>query len=532
MEVMEKVSIERAESAESVGVSSKEVQAFIDHCMKENKELHSVMVIRHGKVACEAYREPYGSEHKHMMYSVSKSFTSTAIGLAIEEGYIALDTRLVDVFPEARGNKPDAYLEELNVEDLLTMRSGLSVSPLMDKTKDRWFKDILASEWVSEPGTEFLYISENMYLLCCIIHKKTGMNVMDFLKPRLFEPLGIENAYWETCPRGVEAGGWGMMLSTEDLAKLVLCYHQGGKFNGKQVLPEWWTKQATAYHADNSVANQDLDSVAGYGYCFWRNGGYKNSYRADGMFSQFGIVFEDLDACFVSTGGEINEQGMRDVVWEHFPKAFIDENAPAEELEAVDISIPAYYKLPAKPHSFLEKKLVNKTLKFAKPILLNMIGFPVSVLTLPAIFMESDKAGNISNVTFKFMADELIFTWTEGDEVNSIHVGMDGEYRWDDIVLGKIPYHTCAIGAWNTENELEIRIRAIETVAERVLVFKFNGDNVTMQPSSNPTVAVMADTMKDTLKDVIKQPIVQTALSGMVPHLTPIVDFKHLGKIK
>ncbi|MCM1545084.1 MAG: beta-lactamase family protein [Ruminococcus sp.] len=529
MEVMEKISIERAETAESVGVSSKEVQAFIDHCMEENKELHSVMVIRHGKVACEAYRDPYGPEHKHMMYSVSKSFTSTAIGFAIDEGLIALDTKLVDVFPEARGDKPDAYLEKMTVEDLLTMRSGLSVSPFMDKTKDRWFKDILASEWISEPGTEFLYISENMYLLCCIIHKVTGMSVMDYLTPRLFEPLGIENAYWETCPRGIEAGGWGMMLSTEDLAKFTLCYQQGGKFNGKQVIPEWYTKQATVFHSDNSVANQDLDSVKGYGYCFWRNGGYENSYRADGMFSQFGIVFEDLDACFISTGGEINEQGMRDMVWAHFPKAFIDDDANAETTE---IAIPAYDKLPAKPHSFLEKKIANRTIKFMKPLTLNAIGFPVSVLTLPAVFMERDKAGNISNVTFKFMENELIFTWTEGDEVNSIYVGMDGEYRWDDIVLGEIPYHTCAIGAWNTENELEIRIRAIETVAERVLTFKFNGDNVTMQPASHPTVGVMAETLKDTVKDVIKQPVIQSAVSGMLPHIVPLVDFKHFGKIK
>ncbi len=529
MAVKEKISIERAKTAESVGVSSKEVQAFIDHCMKENKELHSVMVIRHGKVACEAYRDPYGPEHKHMMYSVSKSFTSTAVCFAIEEGFITLETKLVDVFPEARGDKPDPYLEKMTVEDLLTMRSGLSVSPLMDKTKDNWFKLVLNSPWISEPGTDFLYISENMYLLCCIVQKVTGMSVMNFLKPRLFEPLGIENAYWETCPRGIEAGGWGLMVSTEDLAKFILCYQQGGKFDGKQVIPEWWTKQATAFHADNSIANKDLDSKAGYGYCFWRNGGYENSYRADGMFSQFAIVFEDLDACFISTGGEIFEQGMRDVVWDHFPKAFIDDDPEAETTE---ISIPAYEKLPARPHSFVEKKLLNKTIKFNKPITLNVVGFPVSVLTLPAVFMERDKAGNISNVSFRFLDDECIFTWTEGDEVNSVHVGMDGEYRWDEIVLGGIPYHTCAIATWNSENELEVHIRPIETVAERVLVFKFNGENVTMQPSSNPSAGVMADTLKETVKDVVKQPVIQSAISGALPHLVPLIDLKHFGKIK
>lgn len=529
MSVIEKTSLKRAGTAESVGVSSKEVQAFIDHCMELGKELHSIMVIRHGKVACEAYREPYGPQYKHMMYSVSKSFTSTAIGFAIDEGYFDLDTKLVDVFPEARKRKPDKYLEEMTVEDLLTMRSGLQVSPMLDRTKDTWFHDILSSPWVSEPGTEFLYISENMYLLCCIIHKKVGMSVMDFLKPRLFEPLGIEDPFWETCPRGIETGGWGMMIRTEDLAKFTLCYQQGGKFGGKQVIPEWWVKEATKCHADNSVTSEEIDCVKGYGYCFWRNGGYENSYRADGMFSQFGIVFEDLDACVIVTAGEIFEQLMRDVVWAHFPKAFIDDDKNAE---TVKLSIPAYEKLPAKPRSFVEKQLIGKTIKFNKTVLLNTIGFPVSTIPLPAVFMEKDKAGNISNVSFNPLENELVMTWSEGDEVNSVHIGMDGEYRWSKIVLGQTPYNTCAIGAWNSENELEIHIRPIEAVAERVLIFTFNGENVTMQPSSNPTIQVMGESIKESVKGIIKQQAISNAFSNIIPHIVPLVDAKHRGKIK
>lgn len=528
MAVKEKISIERAKSAESVGVSSKEVQKFIDHCMEANKELHSIMVIRHGKVACEAYRDPFGPEYKHMMYSVSKSFTSAAIGFAIEEGYISLDTKFADIFPETRGDKPDAYLEKMSVEDLLTMRSGLSVTPMMDKRKDRWFKDIMSSSWVSEPGTEFLYISENMYLLCCIIHKVVGMSVMKYLEPRLFEPLGIEDPFWETCPRGIEAGGWGMMIKTEDLAKFTLCYLNGGKFAGKQVIPEWWARESVKYHADSSVSSKDSDSVAGYGYCFWRNGGYDKSFRADGMFSQFGIGFEDLDACVITTGGEVWEQGMRDVVWEHFPKAFIEED---EESEGVEISIPAYPKLPAKPRSFMEKWLQDRTIKFIKPPILEMAGYPVSILPLTAVFMEKDKAGNITDISLVPNGDELVFSWREGDESNSIRIGMDGEYRWDKMTLGQINYTTCSVGCWNTETELEIHIRPIEATAERHLLFKFSDDNVVMKPSSWPEASVMADTLKETVKDVVKQPFLQNALSTALPHIVPIIDLVHVGKV-
>ncbi len=527
MSVVEKISIERAKSAESVGVSSKVVQAFVDRCMELDRQLHSLMVIRHGKVACEAYRDPFGPEYKHMMYSVSKSFTSTAIGFAIDEGYFKLDTKFVEIFPEARGDKPDAYLEKMTVEDLLTMRSGLSVTPFMDKTKDRWFHDIINSKWISEPGTEFLYISENMYLLCCIIHKLTNMSVIEYLTPRLFEPLGIVEPYWETCPRGIETGGWGLMIRTEDLAKFTLCYQQGGKFGGKQVVPEWWVKTATAFHSDSS-SSDNMDSKQGYGYCFWRNGGYKNSYRADGMFSQFGIVFEDLDACFIMTGGEIDEQAMRDVIWEFFPKAF-DDNA--SEDDAVEVKIPAYPRLPKKPRSFEEKLLSGKKIVFAKSPILNIAGFPTSMLTLPVTFMARDKAGNITNVSFEPLENELVMTWSEGPEVNLIHIGMDGEYRWDNVVIGHVPYTVCAIGCWNSERELEVHIRAIETTAERILVFTFADNRVSLKPTMNPETSTMVLNLQQSVKSVVKQPVLQAIVTQAMPYLTPIVELTLHGKI-
>ena len=528
MAVKNTTEIPRAKTPESVGVDSREVQSFIDHCTELGKELHSIIVMRHGKLACEVYRAPYAADRAHAMYSVSKSFTSTAIGFAIAEGLIALDTRFVDVFPEARGEKPDPYLEKLCVEDLLTMRSGLSVTPMMDKTKDNWFKDIIGSSWISEPGTEFYYISENMYLLCCIIHKKAGMSVIDYLTPRLFEPLGIERPFWETDPRGIEAGGWGLMLKTMDLAKFTLLYQQGGKWHGKQILPEGWAEIATCYHTA-SRNEENSDSSEGYGYCFWRNAGYKKSYRADGMFSQFGIVFEDLDACIAVTAGEINEQGMRDVIWAHFPKAFIDDDKKATPVE---LSIPPYEKLPARPRTTMEKRLIGKKIVFNKPILLNVIGYPVSVAPLTLTFMGKDKAGNITNVQFLPQADTLKMTWSEGGEVNSIHIGMDGEYRWDNITLGQMPLTACSVGCWNNETELEIDIRLIESVAARKLVFRFNGDRVTLKPSAIPSTAVMAENLARSVKNVFKSELLAKPIESLLPRITPLVDMVHFGKLK
>ncbi len=520
--------IERAKSAESVGVSSKTVQAYIDRCLELEKELHSIIVIRHGKVACEAYREPYGKDIKHMMYSVSKSFTSVAVGFAIDEGIITLDTKFADIFPEARGGKEDPNLEKLTVRNLLTMRSGLSVSNLMDRSKDNWVESIVSGSWAFEPGTEFNYTNENMYLLCKIINRKTEMSVTDYLTPRLFEPLGIENVFWESDPGGVEAGGWGLMLSPNDLAKFVLCLKQKGEFGGKQVIPAWWVEEATKYQSDNST-NTDLDSKAGYGYCFWQNGGCEHSYRADGMFCQFGMVFEDYDACLIINGGEIFEQRMRDVIWEFFPKAFDDE---ADENEAVQLSIAPYEKLSARPHSFIEKEIENKTIKFQPSPILNVAGYPLSVLPLASVFMSSNKAGNITNVTFNFKKDELIFSWTEGEEVNSICAGMDGEYRVDKIFLAKMPFHTYSSARWNSETELELHIRPIEAVAERIFLFKFGDKTVTMTPSSKPESMVMAQWLEEYLTSSIKQPMITQAVKNVVPHLAYLLDMKHVGKIK
>ena len=165
------------------------------------------------------------------------------------------------------------------------------------------------------------------------------------------------------------------------------------------------------------------------------------------------------------------------------------------------------------------------------PLLPTIQGYPVSVVPLPALFIAADKAGNISDVTFNFRENDMQFSWAEGDEINSIAIGLDGEYRWGDVVLGGMPFTSCATACWNSENELEVHIRCVEAVAERILHFKFNGDTVVMRPSSVPNAVVVAESLKNTVKDVIKQPLVQNAVSKALPHVVPLVDAVQRGKI-
>ena len=524
------VRIPRASFAEKVGVDSKEVQAFIDDCKESGIEIHSLMVTRHGQVACEAYKEPFSPDIPHTMYSVSKSFTSIAVGFAIEEGYMTLETKFLDVFPEYRPEKYDPYLEKLNVFHLLTMQSGKSLSPMADRTKDTWIKDFVKGTWGFEPGTQFLYVSENMYILCSMIRKLTGKTVTEWLTPRLYEPLGMEVPYWETCPHGTEAGGWGLFITMEDFAKVTLCCQQMGKFNGKQVIPAEWIEVGTKKIADNSEDGNNIDGVNGYGYCFWRCGGYKNAYRMDGMFGQFGIVFEDLDAILNVMAGNIDEQQLRDAIWRHFPKAFIEDTTDAQ---GVEVKFEPYPKMPKLTRSFMEKSLDSKVITFGKAHVLTLIGMPVSVLPLAAVFMEKDKAGNIDNVSFRFYEDEMLMTWTEGVERNTIKVGLDGEYRYGRIVLGGIAYTTASTAAWTSERVLEVHIRPVETVAERQLIFTFKGEGkVTMEPSTTPPSSVMLDNVKSSVKEIMTSEFIGNLAELVIPLANPFADPTYYGKIK
>ena len=294
----------RAGSPEEAGVSSAEVLRFVEDLQKSGIENHSYMVLRGGRVAAEAFHEPFAPDLPHPMYSVSKTVTAIAVGFAIEEGLFALETRLLDLFPEYMPKSPDDPLWELTIFHLVAMQSGKEANFLDPKEKGDWVARFFASGWEGRPG-RWKYVNENIYMLCAAIHRVTGASVTQFLMPRLYRPLGIQTPFWETDENGVEAGGWGLWLRTEDLAKIMLCYQQGGVFQGEQVIPAFWAKAAPQKQTDNS-SSKGADTSAGYGFGLWRCKGEAHAYRADGLFSQFGIVFEDKCAMTWTEGDETN----------------------------------------------------------------------------------------------------------------------------------------------------------------------------------------------------------------------------------
>lgn len=316
---------------EAQGISSAEIQAFLEAADKQIHTMHSFMLVRHGKVVAEGWWKPQTPDTKHVMFSLSKSFTSTAVGLAIAEGKLSLDDEVLKFFPDDAPAESSQNLKSMRVRDLLTMSAGHEVEVKLNN-ETPWVKAFLAHPVPHKPGTHFKYNTPATYMLSAIVQKVTGETVLDYLRPRLFEPLGIADPVWGTSPQGISLGGYGLYIRTEDIAKFGQLLSQQGKWEGKQLLPEGWVEKATARQTSNG-SNPKSDWDQGYGFQFWRC--RHGAFRGDGKDGQFCIVLPEQDAVLAITADTGDMQGQLNVVWEKLLPAFksapLPENADAQQ---------------------------------------------------------------------------------------------------------------------------------------------------------------------------------------------------------
>jgi CubicO group peptidase (beta-lactamase class C family) len=319
---------------EAEGISTAAVEDFVEAEDKINT-LHSFMVMRHGHVVAEGWWKPEAADKPHILNSLSKSFNATAVGLAIKEGKLRLDDPVLKFFPADAPANPSANLKAMTVRDLLTMTSGDETEPksVNGAPTVRLF---LAQPVVYPPGTHFLYNTMGSYVLSAIVTKATGETSLEFLRPRLFEPLGIVNPQWASSPEGNSLGGYGLYLCTEDIAKFGQLYLQKGKWNGKQLIPKKWVKEATRKQVPNEQeahANIGIDWKQGYGYQFWRC--THNAFRGDGAGGQFCVVIPDQDVVVAITADTGNMQGELNAIWDHLLPGFqqqpLPDNVAAQE---------------------------------------------------------------------------------------------------------------------------------------------------------------------------------------------------------
>lgn len=280
-------------AGEEVGVPSGAVMEWFDSLMEVGgTEVHSAMVVRHGRVVGEMYARPFSGEYGHTLFSCSKTVAALAVGIAVDEGRMGVRDRVVGYFPEIVGVRDSVgeWLGEMRVEDLLTMRSGMAVDWGMRERETEWVRRLLEGRMVARPGELFAYDSMNTYLLSAIVGRATGEKMMDYLRERLFGPLGIEEAVWEESPEGVTCGGWGLYLRTESLAKIGQLMLNGGVWDGRRIVSEGWIGEMMRVHVERE----------GYGYQMWRCE-REGVMRGDGAHGQFMIVMPGEDMVVVIT---------------------------------------------------------------------------------------------------------------------------------------------------------------------------------------------------------------------------------------
>lgn len=321
---------------ESQGVSSASIAKFIQAADEKVNSMHSFMLLRHGKVIAEAWWNPEDANKPHVLWSLSKSFTSTAVGLAVQDGKLSVQDRVVGFFPDAAPENPSENLKSMRVLDLLTMSTGHQDEPNLRASQD-WIKTFLAHPVPREPGSFFRYNTPATFMQSAIVQKVTGQNVVDYLQTRLFDPLGIDAPKWDKNPQGISIGGYGLYLKTEDIAKFGQLYLQKGLWENQQLIPSDWVQEATNKQVSNG-SDAASDWNQGYGYQFWRC--RHNAFRGDGKDGQFCIVLPDQDAVVVMTANTSNMQSQLSLVWEYLLGAMVDQDLPEapkdrENLEAI-----------------------------------------------------------------------------------------------------------------------------------------------------------------------------------------------------
>jgi CubicO group peptidase (beta-lactamase class C family) len=463
---------------EAQGVSSAALLGFIEEAEQKIDALHSVMVVRHGKVVAEGWWAPYAAEEPHQMFSLSKSFTSTAVGLAIADGKLSVDDLVLKFFPEDAPEKPSTNLKAMRVRDLLTMSTGHHAEEIATfpfNSEESLVKKFLALPVTHKPGTLFIYNTPATYMLSAIVQKVTGQTVLEYLRPRLFEPLGIENPTWEASKQGVSMGGYGLSIRTEDIAKFGQLYLQRGMWNGKQLVPAAWVDSATSRWMSNG-SNPASDWDQGYGFQFWRcrNG----VFRGDGAHGQFCVVLPELDAVVAITAGTRDLQGVLNVVWAKILPAL-----QAGRDGALPVDAGAERKLKEKLASLaLKKSVAVETPAVAKEIAGRRYVFPKNPQMIEAITLtpsDEDAAAMQMTVTINGAEDRVKLTstaWTRGDLENGPSAGK-----------------IAVSGAWTAADTFTLDVVRYQTPFTAKYRMQFSGDELKLEtiPNVGPTPPVM-----------------------------------------
>jgi CubicO group peptidase (beta-lactamase class C family) len=451
---------------EAQGISSAAILGFVEEAEQKLNALHSLMIVRRGQVVAEGWWRPYAADEPHMMFSLSKSFTSTAVGLAVAEGKLTVDDPVLSFFPDEAPAQPSTNLRALRVRDLLTMATGHhdeDIQKFPYTSDESVVKLFLARPVAHKPGTFFVYNTPASYMLSAIVQKVTGQPVVDYLRPRLFEPLGIANPAWEASKQGVSMGGFGLSVRTEDIARFGQLYLQKGQWQGKQLVPAAWVETATSRLMSNG-SSPTSDWEQGYGYQFWRS--RHGFYRGDGAHGQYCLVLPQYDAVIAITSGTRDMASVMNLVWERL--------VPALTAAALPADAAAQRKLTAKLAALeLRAPAGTATSAMAKAVAGKRYTFDSNRLTIESIALESVTAGGDTSYTMRVAGAD--------QQVAAAH------NRWvkGTLPISGTPTAVAASGAWTADDTYTLKMVRYRTPFATTYKLRFAGDQLFVTAEQN-----------------------------------------------
>jgi CubicO group peptidase (beta-lactamase class C family) len=447
------------------GVQSESILAFLEDIEHAGLEVHSFMLARGGSVIAEGWWWPYGPQRIHMTHSLTKSVMVNGVGIAMAEGKFGLDDKVVSFFPEHVPADASANLKAMAIRDLLTMQTGhdhMTSGSEWRPLKTSWIAEFMKIPVVYPPGTKFVYTSAASYLLSAIVTKTTGLKLVDYLKPRLLDPMGITHFQWDVSPEGVTTGGNGLSWTTADSLKLGMLYSQKGVWNGRQLLPAHWVAEASC----KQVAN----SFDGYGY-HWHMG-QGTAFLADGLFTQLSIVFPDQDAVLAVFSAVPKEPNLLTIIWKHFPSAF--EVKP----------------LPASPGAVMLARREAK-LRLLDP--LTLTSSPTSGKVSGRAFKLASNDQEVDSVVFNFTRDQVRYTLTDSRGSHDIVAGLAQWHEQNTTMTGARLHHeyepdtmrVVAGAVWRNPDALEMTWQYVESAFRDTVLCRFDGDRVAIERHVN-----------------------------------------------
>ncbi len=494
-------------SPEEVGLDSEKIAAFLKELQDdETLNMQSVLILKNGKIVTEAIFGDTDPLIWKQMFSVSKSITALAIGILCDEGKLSLDTKLTDVFEHRLTPIAKLAVKELTVRHLLTMTTGATFNEATMLTERDWVKGFFTGTF--SPG-EFSYNSLNSYILSAIVQEKTGERLSEYLTPRLFAPLGIDEFYWETCPMGIDKGGWGLYMRPEDMAKIGVLVMQNGVWNQKQLISHAYLQMA----AHTQTATKTVSKLYDYGYHIW-TGKNHDSFLFNGMLGQNVLGFRESGVILVSNAGNdelFQSSNYFTAAERYFGEKCADALPRNEEsyknLQNLISSLkdrPTAVSSPAIPprrwHLF--RKAPPTTLSVADPLppecnLLNGVRFEtndphapaVSLMPLILQIVQNNYGSGFKSVSF--LKNESVFYMTYAEESASylLPIGF-GNSADADIRIGDVPYHVKTLGQFVKDEDgrpiLKIRISFAETPLTRYLKLYYTGITPLLKQTEQP----------------------------------------------